>query len=120
MKTILLVDDEFDLLTVWRMLLERLGYAVVTAQNGAVALQLVRQSKPDLILTDCMMPTMSGLELCAALERDPDLRMIPIILCSAAADIPTQANPLVAYCRKPLSLDLLEPLLRKILPEDNG
>ncbi|WP_118179957.1 response regulator [Paraburkholderia phosphatilytica] len=119
MKTILVVDDEFDLLTVWQLLLEAVGYRVVTAPNGARALELVRATRPDLILTDCMMPVMSGPELCEALYADPDLREIPIILCSAASDIPKQKNPQIAYCRKPLSLDSLTPLLREMAPLDS-
>jgi CheY-like chemotaxis protein len=116
MKTIMVVDDEFDLLTTWRLLLEHVGYTVVTAPNGAVALELIRKEKPDLILSDCMMPVMSGPELCAALFEDADLRAIPIILCSAAAKIPVQSNPVIAYCRKPLSLDTLLPIIEKMLP----
>jgi CheY-like chemotaxis protein len=116
MKTILVVDDEFDLLTVWRLLLEQQGFAVQTAPDGAAALKLVRETRPDLILTDCMMPVMSGPQLCDALYQDPDLRAIPVILCSAAADIPNQPNPAIEYCRKPLSLDVLLPLLQQMLP----
>jgi CheY-like chemotaxis protein len=120
MKTILVVDDEFDLLTVWRLLLEAVGYRVITAPNGAKALELIHTTRPDLILTDCMMPVMSGPELCAALYADPELRRIPIILCSAAADIPKQQNPVIAYCRKPLSLDTITPLLQRMAPLDGG
>jgi CheY-like chemotaxis protein len=116
MKTIMVVDDEFDLLTIWSLLLEQVGYAAVTAPNGAVALELIRKARPDLILSDCMMPVMSGPELCSALVADPDLRSIPIILCSAAVDIPRQPNPVIAYCRKPLSLDTLLPIIEKMLP----
>ncbi len=92
MKTILVVDDEFDILTVWRLLLERHGYAVMTASNGAAALEQIRETRPDIIVSDCMMPIMSGLQLSAALNDDPDLRAIPIILCSAAADIPAPSR----------------------------
>jgi CheY-like chemotaxis protein len=116
MKTIMVVDDEFDLLTVWRLLLGQVGYEVVTAPNGAQALELIRHARPDLILCDCMMPVMSGPELCAALYDDPDLRTIPIILCSAAVDIPAQPNPVIRYCRKPLSFDALLPMLQEMLP----
>ncbi len=117
MKTIMVVDDEFDLLTVWSLLLEQVGYTVVTAPNGAAALELARKSKPDLILSDCMMPVMSGPQLCAALFEDPELRSIPVILCSAAADIPVQPNPVIEYCRKPLSIDTLLPIIQRMLPE---
>jgi CheY-like chemotaxis protein len=115
MKTILVVDDEFDLLTAWRLLLDIAGYAVMTAPNGAAALELIRKTKPDLILTDCMMPVMSGPELCAVLYRDETLRTIPIILCSAASDIPRQPNPVMAYMRKPISLDQLLPVVQRML-----
>ncbi|OLL28155.1 response regulator [Burkholderia sp. SRS-W-2-2016] len=114
MKTILVVDDEFDILTVWRLLLERHGYTVLTASNGAAALELVRTSRPDIIVSDCMMPVMSGIQLCAALNADAELREIPIILCSAAADVPAQPNPHIAYARKPLSFDQLLAMLARM------
>ena len=114
MKTVLVVDDEFDILTVWRLLLERHGYRVLTASNGAAALEQIRNTRPDVIVSDCMMPIMSGQQLCAALFADPDLRAIPIILCSAAADIPVQPNPHIAYARKPLSFDTLLDMLQRM------
>jgi CheY-like chemotaxis protein len=114
MKTILVVDDEFDILTVWRLLLERHGYTVLTASNGAAALEQIRKTRPDITVSDCMMPVMSGLQLCAALYDDPDLRAIPIILCSAAADIPVQPNPTIEYVRKPLSFDTLLEMLERM------
>jgi CheY-like chemotaxis protein len=114
MKTILVADDEFDILTVWRLLLERHGYTVLTASNGAAALALIRTSRPDIIVSDCMMPMMSGTQLCAALYADPELRDIPIILCSAAADVPVQPNPRIAYARKPLSFDHLLAMLKQM------
>jgi len=114
MKTILVVDDEFDILTVWRLLLERHGYTVMTASNGAAALEQIRKVRPDIIVSDCMMPVMSGLQLCAALYAVLALRDIPIILCSAASDIPVQPNPNIAYARKPLSFDMLLAMLERM------
>ncbi|CAD6542264.1 Regulator of RpoS [Paraburkholderia kirstenboschensis] len=114
MKTILVVDDEFDILTVWRLLLERHGYTVLTASNGAAALEQIRRTRPDVIVSDCMMPVMSGLQLCAALYADPDLCTIPVILCSAAADIPVQPNPSIQYARKPISFDALLTMLKRV------
>ncbi|MCX4172700.1 MULTISPECIES: response regulator [Paraburkholderia] len=114
MKTILVVDDEFDILAVWRLLLERHGYTVLTASNGAAALEQISLARPDIIVSDCMMPVMSGLQLCAALYNAPNLRAIPIILCSAAADIPVQPNSTIAYARKPLSFDALLAMLQQM------
>jgi CheY-like chemotaxis protein len=65
-------------------------------------------------VSDCMMPVMSGLQLCAALNADAELRTIPIILCSAASDIPAQPNPFIEYARKPLSFDALLALLQRM------
>ncbi|RKE37775.1 response regulator receiver domain-containing protein [Paraburkholderia sp. BL23I1N1] len=114
MKTILVVDDEFDILTVWQLLLERHGYTVQTASNGTAALEQIYKTRPDIIVSDCMMPGMSGPQLCAALNDALDLRAIPIILCSAAADIPVQLNPTIAYARKPLSFDTLLAMLERM------
>lgn len=114
MKTILIVDDEIDLLTVWLLLLERHGYTVLTAINGAAALEQIHETRPDIVVSDCMMPVMSGPQLCAALNDDPDLRAIPILLCSSAADIPAQPNPTIAYARKPLSFATLLAMLERI------
>ncbi|NPT57822.1 response regulator [Paraburkholderia elongata] len=114
MKTILFVDDEFDIVTVWRLLLERHGYTVLTASNGGAALEQIRMTRPDIIVSDCMMPVMSGPQLCAALYDTPDLRAIPIILCSAAAEIPAQPNPTIEYARKPLSFNTLLAMLERM------
>ncbi|MEK6421308.1 MAG: response regulator [Burkholderia gladioli] len=118
MKTILVVDDEFDMLTVWRLLLEQCGYAVVTAPNGAIALDRIREMPPDLIVTDYMMPVMSGAELCAALAADERWRAIPVIFCSAALDFPLVQTPGIDYARKPLSFDTLHAMIRRRLGED--
>ena len=56
MKKILVVDDEFDILTTWRLVLQMEGYEVVTASNGLLALDSARAHLPDLIITDWMMP----------------------------------------------------------------
>ncbi|CAE6815779.1 Regulator of RpoS [Paraburkholderia nemoris] len=70
MKSILLVDDESDLLAAWHLILTSEGYDVRCAANGAEALESMRQRVPDLVITDWMMPLMGGAELspcaCAA------------------------------------------------------
>jgi CheY-like chemotaxis protein len=89
MKKILVVDDEFDLLTTWRLVLQMEGYEVSTASNGLLALESVRANPPDLIITDWMMPTMDGVALCHALAADDTLAQIPVVLSSAAARFPS-------------------------------
>src|SRR5262245_53193776 len=81
--TILVVDDnEHATMTTARML-TGLGYEVMTALSGPAALAEVAQRRPDCILLDIMMPSMSGLEVLARLKHDPATSSIPVIMLTA-------------------------------------
>jgi CheY-like chemotaxis protein len=82
MSAVLLVDDETDLLELYTDVLEVMGYQVIHAHDGLEALALAHQQRPDLIVTDWMMPRMDGVELCKHVLQDPELKTIPIILHS--------------------------------------
>jgi CheY-like chemotaxis protein len=82
-STILLVDDEADLRELYTDVLEVMGYQVIHAHDGLEALEKARQQRPDLIVTDWMMPQMDGAELCMRILDDPELASIPIILHSS-------------------------------------
>jgi circadian clock protein KaiC len=79
MSRILVVDDEPDERFLLRRMLKRKGYEVLDASDGAAALAIVRESPPDLILTDMMMPVMDGAELIRRLRSDPATAGIPIL-----------------------------------------
>jgi DNA-binding NtrC family response regulator len=81
-SAVLLVDDEMDLLELYTDVLEVMGYQVIHAHDGLEALELARKHRPDLIVTDWMMPRLDGVELCKRLLQDPELKAIPIILHS--------------------------------------
>lgn len=81
-KTILVVDDEQDILDMLRYNLEKEGYAVLTARNGIEALKQAKLS-PHLVLLDVMMPEMDGWEVCKELKRDPKTAATPIIFLTA-------------------------------------
>ena len=66
-----------------RVTLERAGYEVVEASHGAAALERARESRPALVITDLMMPVMSGRELIQQLRSDPETTSIPILILSA-------------------------------------
>ncbi len=83
MSTILLVDDEPDLMELYTDVLEVMGYQVVQAHDGVEALEKARQQRPDLVVTDWMMPRLDGVELCGRLLHEPGLEGIPIILHSS-------------------------------------
>jgi CheY-like chemotaxis protein len=84
----LVVDDDADNRDLMSEVLEREGYFAAVAANGAEAIALLEGGlDPDLILTDLVMPTMSGWDLCETLKRTPAWRSIPIIvLCGMAAE----------------------------------
>lgn len=97
--TILVVDDDSDLIRLYVLMLERGGFAVVTASDGEKALDIVSQSPPDLILLDDIMPGLNGHEVCRAIRANPETAHIPVVMCSArggndvrAAEIEAGAN----------------------------
>lgn len=81
-KSILVVDDEADIVDMLKYNLEKEGYKVLTARNGAAALEQAKQL-PDLILLDVMLPEMDGWEVCKHLKRDPRTSAIPTLFLTA-------------------------------------
>jgi CheY-like chemotaxis protein/class 3 adenylate cyclase len=84
--TVLFADDS-DLLHRHTVpILERAGYAVVEAWDGEQALTLLRERRPDLLLTDVEMPRLDGFSLCRAVKEDPATASIPVVICSSLGD----------------------------------
>lgn len=83
---ILVVDDEKIVLDLHKRMLEKDGYEVIIAGNGAEALDMIDDEKPDLILTDVFMPEMNGLELCEQLKRNEKTNLIPVVMITAVDD----------------------------------
>jgi len=84
-RTVLYAEDEAPLRGLVEYWLDDAGYRVLLAADGAEALALVRSERPDLVITDAMMPNLSGDELVAIMRSDPELRHIPIVMATAAA-----------------------------------
>lgn len=82
-KKILLVDDEPEILEICHDYLKASGYDVITAKNGVQGLASARREKPDLIVTDLMMPEMDGLDLCHAIRKESN---VPIIMLTARVE----------------------------------
>lgn len=87
-ETLLLVDDEPDLLELLRRGFEQHGYDVRMAADGPTALRLAREQLPDLIVLDLMLPEMSGLEVCSALRADEGLQAVPVVFLTARHETP--------------------------------
>ena len=82
-KKVLIVDDEINIVTALEFLLQKSGYEVMAAQNGAEALERVESFAPDLVLLDVMMPRISGYEVCRRMRERADWKHIKIIMLSA-------------------------------------
>jgi PAS domain S-box-containing protein len=81
--TILVVNDTVEVLELLTLLLSHEGYSVVSATDGRSALELARQSEPDIVISDVVMPEMDGLEFCRRLKEDARTRDVPVLLVSA-------------------------------------
>jgi DNA-binding response OmpR family regulator len=82
-KTVLVVDDEQDILDLVRFRLEHDGYSVISASDGQTGLALAQSERPDLCILDVMMPKLTGLEVLAHLRADPATADIPVILLTS-------------------------------------
>ena len=107
--SILIVDDQPINVQLLKRKLEREGLQVVPAYSGSEALDLVSQSRPDLILLDVMMPDMDGIEVCRRLQASADTRSIPVIFVTARTSKEGKIEGLsvgaVDYITKPIDLD---------------
>lgn len=115
-KTILIVDDEPGIRTMVQFELSQQGYGVLTADSGVRALELVKDEKVDLILTDMRMPQMDGLDLIIQVRKGHP--QLPIILMTGFVEDrvqKVQEYNLSATLHKPFTIDQLADVVGKIL-----
>src|SRR5687767_2236833 len=82
-NSVLIVNDDPDQLRLMSSLLGKAGYSVLTAEDGLDGLNLARQERPDLVISDVSMPRMNGLEFCREIRADSELKTVPILLVTA-------------------------------------
>ena len=82
-KTVLVVDDEIHIVHVVAIKLRNNGYEVISADNGAEALELALKDRPDIVVTDYQMPVMTGLELVSNLRKHEETKDTPVIMLTA-------------------------------------
>jgi two-component system alkaline phosphatase synthesis response regulator PhoP len=123
-RTILVVDDEPGIVTIARDYLDRAGFRVLTAGDGATALRLARTERPSLLVLDLMLPGMDGLDVTRALREDPATRMLPIIMLTARVE---ETDRLIGlelgaddYITKPFSPRELVARVRAVLRRAEG
>src|SRR3546814_17946595 len=83
--TVLVVEDDPTILQLLEVNFEMEGFIVLRAEDGEQGLAVAKEHRPDVVVSDVMMPKMSGLELVRALKGSPETRSIPVILLSAKA-----------------------------------
>lgn len=115
MTRILVVDDEPDIRFILRHILQREGYEVDVAINGAAALECVKEGHPDLVITDLMMPVMDGNELVERLRSDPQTATIPIMSLTGNPNSSVGADLVVT--KFPASSELLAAV-RSVMGRD--
>lgn len=118
-ESILIVEDDEDIVELVRYNLAREGYVLHTAMTGEAALKTVKAKRPDLVLLDLMLPELDGLEVCKRLKADEDFKAIPVMMMTAKgeeADVVTGLEMGADdYLTKPFSPRVLVARVRAIL-----
>lgn len=116
---ILIVEDEAALLTLLRYNLEKEGFEVGEAVDGEEALLMVAERRPDLMVLDWMLPTLSGIEVCRRIRRRPEARNVPIVMLTARGEEADRVRGLNSgaddYVVKPFSPAELVARIRAVL-----
>lgn len=118
-QTILVVDDEKDLLDLIEYNLKKEGFDVLKAENGEEGIAVAKEKSPDLVLLDIMMPKMDGMQAVEEMRKDDQLKNIPIIFLTARSDEKTEVEGLNKggddYITKPISTTKLISRIKAVL-----
>jgi DNA-binding response OmpR family regulator len=117
-KTVLVVDDDFELVEGLRLMLERQGYRVLRASDGHQAKQAIYQQRPDLVILDMMMPRMGGYPVLEHFKGKPDAPPIIMMTANEGSRHKAYAEYLgvIDYIRKPFAMERLMETVQKALP----
>jgi len=121
-KSIIVINDSPDLLELAQLLFEDEGYDVKVAQVGTGAYELIKESRPDLVVLDVRLPDISGWDILQALRLDALTASIPVLMCSAAVgemrELEAQLQAAgVDWLVKPYSIDALLEKVRRLMGE---
>lgn len=120
-RRILLVDDQPHVVRVLRLTLEREGYTVEVAGNGAIAIEQIRMQAPDVLITDIQMPVMTGEALCRTIHAEFPQRAFPILVMTSMTERDNRKwageIPNTQFLEKPLSPRSLVSTLAKLVAQ---
>jgi CheY-like chemotaxis protein len=120
-RKILLVDDEVGFAEILKELLHMDGYEVVLVNDGQEALEKMTDYKPDLIISDVMMPRLGGIELYQAVRKNPIFQTLPFLFISGFEDERIlrgiKDTELFGILRKPIDMDQIQKAISKILKD---
>lgn len=124
MSKILIVDDEPQATTLLEMLLSSRGYKTVAVNESSEAIQVARETEPDLIILDLMMPEPDGFKVCRMLRADSRFMLTPILIITALDDTDSRIVAFGAgaddYLIKPYNVDELVSIIKALLHEGIG
>jgi two-component system cell cycle response regulator DivK len=117
---LLVAEDYEDIRFLMRFHLESLGYTVIEAEDGEIAVERAISEHPDLILMDLNMPVLDGYEATRRIHQQPQLEAVPVVAVSAYCDAHNNDEALAAGCveciSKPINLGTIDFVVRKHLP----
>ena len=114
---VLVVDDEEDIREALREAIELAGCRAITAANGVVALEKLRTCRPCLVILDLLMPEMTGLEMLAAMQKEPELAALRVVISTSA---PGRAPAGVPVLPKPIDIQKLFGWVRRTCTCDHA
>ena len=116
MKTVLVVDDEFDLTSTVRAILEGEGYRVEVCANGREALERLKAARPDLVLLDVMLPVVDGYGVLREIRQSAELADVPVVLMNSFPPKRDGSGDWQGFLRKPFTLGTLLDAVRQAVP----
>jgi DNA-binding response OmpR family regulator len=124
-KQIMVVDDDVELLTLIGIILERGGFSVLRAEGALAALDMLKESTPDLFILDLMLPDVDGFELCRRIRTYPQTAQTPVLILSARNDFESIQGGLEAgangYLSKPVRRhDLMAQVYSMLVLDPEG
>lgn len=124
MPSVLLIDDDVDVVEILTQVLERAGFAVRSTGDGEQALKMVEKERPDAVVTDVMIPRMDGWRICQRIKGNPLTAAIPILIMTAKtesiAELMSYESGADAYISKPFDNQEFIETVRKLTARAAG